>query len=148
MSKIQLHRIITAPTERVFRAFTDPEALVKWMAPHGFTAKVHHMDLRVGGTYKMSFTNFTTKSAHTFGGTYTEIKTNEVLKYSDKFDDPNMPGEMKMTISLKEVMCGTELHITQEGIPEMIPLEMCYLGWQQSLDMLIQLVEPTIPDGK
>ncbi|MFS4459139.1 SRPBCC family protein [Bdellovibrio sp. HCB2-146] len=144
---VNLHRVFTAPVERVYRGFTDPEALVKWMAPHGFTAKVHQMDLRVGGGYKMSFTNFTTKSVQSFGGTYTEIKPNQLLKYIDKFDDPNMPGEMKMTISFREVIGGTEVKITQEGIPDMIPVEMCYVGWQQSLHLLAHVVEPTIPDG-
>lgn len=145
---VQLHRVITAPPERVYRAFTDPDALVKWMAPHGFTAKVHSIDVRNGGSYKMSFTNFTTKSSHSFGGKYAEVKPNELLKYTDKFDDPNMPGEMQMTISFRKVAVGTELKITQEGIPDAIPPEMCYLGWQQSLNMLIQLVEPNIPDGQ
>ncbi len=144
---VQLHRVIAAPPERVYRAFTDADALVKWMAPHGFTAKVHSLDVRVGGGYKMSFTNFSTKNGHSFGGTYVEVKPNELLKYTDKFDDPNMPGQMQMTISFRPVMCGTELKITQEGIPDAIPVEMCYLGWQQSLDMMIQLVEPNIPDG-
>lgn len=144
---IQLHRVLTAPPERVYRAFTDPDALVKWMAPHGFTAKVHKMDVRVGGEYKMSFTNFSTKSGHSFGGKYIELKPGELMKYVDKFDDPNMPGEMQMTITFRKVMVGTELKITQEGIPDMIPVEMCYLGWQQSLTLLAQLVEPDIPDG-
>lgn len=147
MSKtIQLHRVLAAPTERVFQAFTHPEALVKWLPPHGFTAKVHHIDVRVGGSYKMSFTNFTTMHAHSFGGKYLEIKPNELLKYIDKFDDPNMPGEMEVTVSFREVLCGTELNITQTGIPDPIPAEMCYLGWQQSLELLAQLVEPEIPD--
>jgi uncharacterized protein YndB with AHSA1/START domain len=145
-STIQLHRVLTAPPERVFRAFTDPEAMVKWLSPHGFTAKVHSMDVRVGGEYKMSFKNFTTQKSHSFGGKYVEIKPNELLKYIDKFDDPNMPGEMQVTISFRKVMCGTELKVTQEGIPDMIPPEMCYLGWQQSLNLLTLLVEPDIPD--
>lgn len=145
---VQLHRVLAAPPERVYRAFIDPDALVKWMAPHGFTAKVHKMDARVGGEYKMSFTNFSTKSSHSFGGKYIELKPGELMKYIDKFDDPNMPGEMHITISFRKVMCGTELKITQEGIPDMIPVEMCYLGWQQSLNMLTQLVEPDIPDGQ
>jgi uncharacterized protein YndB with AHSA1/START domain len=145
---VNLHRVVAAPPERVFRAFTDPDALVKWMAPHGFTAKVHSMDFREGGGYKMSFTNFSTKNGHSFGGTYNEIKPNQLIKYTDKFDDPNMPGAMNITISFREVICGTELKITQEGIPDAIPVEMCYLGWQQSLDMMMQLVEPTIPDGQ
>lgn len=144
---VQLHRVFAAPTERVYRAFTTPEAMVKWFAPYGFTAKVHEIDVRVGGGYKMSFTNFSTKSSQSFGGKYTEIKPNELLKYNDKFDDPNMPGEMQITITFREVICGTELKITQAGIPDAIPPEMCYLGWQQSLNQLALLVEPNIPDG-
>ena len=144
---VQLHRVLAAPPERVFRAFTDPEAMVKWLPPHGFTAKVHQMDFRVGGEYKMSFTNFTSKNSHSFGGKYLEIKPNELLKYTDKFDDPNMPGEMPVTVTLRKVMCGTELKVTQENIPAAIPVEMCYLGWQQSLQLLTQLVEPEIKDG-
>jgi uncharacterized protein YndB with AHSA1/START domain len=147
-STIQLHRVFTAPPERVYRAFTDSEARVKWLPPHGFTAKMHSSDVRVGGTYKMSFTNFTTQSSHSFGGKYIEVKPNELLKYTDKFDDPNMPGEMQVTVSFRKVMCGTELKVTQEGIPDAIPAEMCYLGWQQSLILLAQLVEPEIPDGQ
>lgn len=143
---VQLHRVLNAPPERVYRAFLDPDALVKWMCPHGFTAKVHSIDAKVGGGYKMSFTNFTTQKSQSFGGKYTEIKPNELLKYTDKFDDPNMPGEMQMTVTFRKVLCGTELKITQEGIPDMIPVEMCYLGWQQSLQLLTQLVEPEIPD--
>jgi len=144
---VQLHRVLAAPPERVYRAFTDPEAMVKWLPPHGFTGKVHHIDVRVGGEYKMSFTNFSTKNSHSFGGKYIELKPNELLKYIDKFDDPNMPGEMKITVTFRKVVCGTDLKITQEGIPDAIPVEMCYLGWQQSLNMLTQLVEPEIPDG-
>ncbi|WP_374076070.1 SRPBCC family protein [Bdellovibrio bacteriovorus] len=144
---VQLHRVFTAPPERVYRAFIDPDALVKWMAPHGFTAKIHSMDARVGGGYKMSFTNFSTKSSHSFGGRYTEIKPNQLLKYTDKFDDPNLPGEMYMTVSFREVIGGTEVKITQEGIPDAIPVEMCYVGWQQSLHLLSHVVEPNIPDG-
>lgn len=143
---VQLHRVLNAPPERVYRAFLDPDALVKWMCPHGFTAKVHSMDAKVGGGYKMSFTNFTTKSSHSFGGKYIELKPNELIKYTDKFDDPNMPGEMQMTVTFRKVMCGTELKITQESIPDMIPVEMCYMGWQQSLTLLTQLVEPEISD--
>src|SRR5260370_949083 len=143
---VQLYRVLAAPPERVYRAFIDPEAMVKWLPPHGFTAKVHQIDVRVGGGYKMSFTNFSTKNSHSFGGKYVELKPNELLRYTDKFDDPNMPGEMRVTITFREVVCGTELKITQEGIPEAIPTEMCYLGWQQSLNMLAQLVEPDIPD--
>ncbi|RBP45891.1 uncharacterized protein YndB with AHSA1/START domain [Roseimicrobium gellanilyticum] len=145
-STIRLHRVLAAKTERVFRAFTDADALAKWMAPNGFTGKVHQIDAKVGGTYKMSFTNFNTGNSHSFGGTYLELKPNELLKYTDKFDDPNMPGEMITTITLKEVTCGTELHITQEGVPAFIPAEACYLGWQESLYLLKLLVEPEIPD--
>lgn len=144
---IKLHRVLSAPPERVYRAFIDPEAMVKWLPPEGFTGKVLKMDARVGGEYRMSFTNFATKSGHSFGGKYLEMKPGESLKYVDKFDDPNMPGEMLITVTFKEVMCGTELNITQEGIPDMIPTEMCYLGWQQSLNALAQIVEPEIPDG-
>ena len=147
-STIQLHRVLAAPPERVYRAFTNPDAMVKWLPPHGFIAKVHSMDSRVGGGYKMSFINLTTGNGHSFGGKYVEMKPNELLKYTDKFDDPNMPGEMQMTISFRKVMCGTELKITQEGIPDAIPPEMCYMGWQQSLQLLTQLVEPEIPDGQ
>ncbi len=143
---VQLHRVLSAPPERVYRAFLDPDALVKWMCPHGFTAKVHSMDAKVGGGYKMSFTNFTTKNSHSFSGKYIELKPNELIKYTDKFDDPNMSGEMQMTVTFRKVMGGTELKITQEGIPDAIPVEMCYMGWQQSLMLLTQLVEPEIPD--
>ena len=144
-NSISLHRVIAAPPEKVYRAFLDPEAMVKWLPPHGFTAKVLSMDAKVGGGYKMHFTNFSTKKSHSFGGKYVELVPHKTIKYSDKFDDPNMPGEMQVTITLKEVMCGTDLKILQEGIPDAIPPEMCYLGWQQSLTMLIQLVEPNIP---
>ena len=143
----QLHRVIAAPPERVYRAFTDPDAMVKWLPPHGFTGKFHHIDVRVGGGYKMSFTNFTTKHSHSFNCKYVEMKPNELLKYVDKFDDPNLPGEMQVTVTFKKVVCGTDLRVIQEGIPDMIPVEMCYLGWQQSLNLLVQLVEPEIPDG-
>src|SRR5690349_14704898 len=139
-STIQLHRVFAAPPERVYRAFLNPEAMVKWLPPHGFTAKVHEMDARVGGGYKMSFTNFTTQKSHSFGGTYVELKPNEKIRYNDKFDDPNLPGEMRVTIALRKVFCGTEVNITQEGIPDAIPPEMCYLGWQDSLTLLKQLV--------
>jgi uncharacterized protein YndB with AHSA1/START domain len=145
---VQLHRVLAAPPERVYRAFTDPDAMVKWLPPHGFTGKVHQIDVRVGGSYKMSFTNFSTRSSHSFGGKYLEIKPNELLKYVDKFDDPNLPGEMTVTVAFRKVVCGTELKVVQEGIPDVIPAEMCYLGWQQSLNLLAQLVEPEIPDGK
>jgi uncharacterized protein YndB with AHSA1/START domain len=146
-NNVTLHRVFTAPPEKVYRAFTDADALSSWMPPYGFTAKVHQLDVKVGGGYKMSFTNFTTGSTHSFGGEYIEITANEFLKYSDKFDDPNLPGEMITTIWLKKVQCGTDIKITQEGIPEMIPAEMCYLGWQESLEKLKKLVEPTIPDA-
>ncbi|HQY89448.1 MAG TPA: SRPBCC family protein, partial [Tepidisphaeraceae bacterium] len=141
---IRLHRVLRAPPDRVYRAFIDPDALVKWMAPHGFTAKVHSMDARVGGGYRMSFTNFNTGSSHSFGGKYAELKPGELLRYSDKFEDPNMPGEMQVTITLKKVACGTELEIVQSGLPPQIPVEFCYLGWQESLQLLTLLVEPEI----
>ena len=144
-STIRLHRVIKCPPDRLFRAFTDAKALVKWMAPHGFVAQVHSIDAKPGGSYKMSFTNFNTGQSHSFGGKYTEVKPGELLKYTDAFDDPNMPGTMSMTITFKKVMCGTELSIVQEGVPDMIPAEMCYLGWQESLELLIKLVEPEIP---
>ncbi len=143
---IKLHRVLTAPPQRIFKAFTNAEAMSKWLPPNGFTCKVHSIDLRVGGSYKMTFTNFTTGTTQSFGGQYLEIAENKTLRYADKFDDPNLPGEMIVTIHLKKVMCGTEINITQEGIPDMIPIEMCYLGWQQSLMQLAQLVEPEIPD--
>lgn len=143
---VKLHRVFTAPPERVFKAFIDPDALVKWMAPHGFTAKVHHLDAKVGGTYKMSFSNFSTGSSHSFGGTYHEIIPNQLLRYSDQFDDPNLPGNIEVIIQFKAVSVGTEVHITQSGIPEVIPVEACYLGWQESLQLLTLLVTPEIPD--
>lgn len=143
---VRFHRVLRAKPERVFRAFIDPDAMVKWFPPHGFTCKIDHMDTQIGGTYKMSFTNFSTGKSHSFGGTYLELKPNERLRYTDKFDDPNLPGEMITTVSLREIFCGTELNITQEGIPSMIPAEACYLGWQESLTLLAQLVEPEIPD--
>lgn len=143
---VRLHRVLRSKPERVYRAFLDPEALVKWMAPHGFTAKVHHMEPRVGGTYKMSFKNFSTGSAHSFGGKYLELVPNEKIRHTDKFDDPNLPGELQVTITLKQVSVGVELQIVQEGIPDVIPVEACYLGWQESLTLLTQLVEPEIPD--
>ena len=147
---VRLHRVLKAPPQRVYKAFLDPDALAKWMAPHGFTGKVHSMDARVGGGYKMSFTNFSTGTSHSFGGTYAELKPGELLRYTDKFDAPEgspMAGEMQMTVTFKKVMCGTDLTIVQEGLPEVIPVEMCYLGWQESLTMLANLVEPEIPDG-
>jgi len=143
---VRLHRVLRAKPERVYRAFLDPDAMVKWLPPNGFTGKVHHMDAKVGGSYKMSFTNFTTGTSHSFGGTYLELKPNELLRYTDKFDNPGLPGEMVTTITLKQVFCGTELHITQEGIPAVIPAEACYLGWQESLTLLAKLVEAEIPD--
>ncbi len=141
---IRLHRVLRAPRERVYRAFLTPEAMAKWLPPNGFTGKVHEMDARVGGEYRMSFTNFTTGHGHSFGGTYTELVPNEKICYTDKFDDPNLPGEMQATITLREVACGTELNIVQEGIPDAIPAEMCYLGWQESLLLLAQLVEAEV----
>jgi uncharacterized protein YndB with AHSA1/START domain len=146
-NSVSLHRVFTATTEKVYKAFTDANALTAWMSPYGFLGVVHNLDLKVGGSYKMSFINFSTGSSHAFGGQYLEIKPNEFLKYSDKFDDPNMPGEMITTVSFKKVACGTEIKITQDGIPEMIPVEMCYLGWQESLEKLKKLVEPNIPDA-
>ena len=142
---VRLHRVLRAPPDRVYRAFLDADAMVKWLPPHGFTGKVHHLDARVGGTYKMSFTNFSSKNGHSFGGKYLELVPNERIVHTDTFDDPNLPGEMKTTISLKKVFCGTELNVVQEGIPEVIPAEACYLGWQESLVLLAQLVEPEIP---
>ncbi|MBL9134377.1 MAG: SRPBCC family protein [Verrucomicrobiales bacterium] len=144
---VRLHRVLRAKPERVYRAFIDSDAMVKWLPPHGFTGKVHQMDARVGGSYRMSFTNFSTGKSHSFGGTYLELTPNECLRYTDRFEDANLPGEMLTTVRLRPVFCGTELHITQEGIPAMIPVEACYLGWQESLAMLAQLVEPEIPDG-
>lgn len=146
-NSVHFHRILTAPTDKVFRAFIDPDALSSWLPPYGFTAKVHALDVRVGGSYKMSFTNFTTGHSHSFGGKYVDIRPNEYLQYTDQFDDPNLPGEMITTITLKPVSCGTELVATQTGIPAMIPVEMCYLGWQESLDKLKRLLEPNIPDA-
>ena len=143
---VRLHRVLRAKPERVYRAFIDPDAMVKWLPPHGFTGKVHHLDAKVGGTFKMSFTNFNTMKSHSFGGTYLDMKPGELLRYTDQFDDPNLPGTMITTVSLKPVACGTEVNITQEGIPAMIPVEFCYLGWQESLTLLNQLVEPEIPD--
>ena len=141
---VQLHRVLSATPERVYRAFTDPDAMAKWLPPHGFTGKVHEMDLRVGGRYRMSFTNFSNGQSHSFGGTYVELKPNERLRYTDVFDDPNLPGEMMTTVTLKAVSCGVELRVVQEGIPAMIPVEQCYLGWQQSLTLLTQLVEAEV----
>lgn len=143
---VKLHRVLRAPPERVYRAFLEPDALAKWIPPYGFTCQVHHMDAKVGGTYKMSFRNFGTGNSHSFGGEYLELVPNEKIRYSDRFDDPNLPGTMQATISLRQVACGTELNILQEGLPEVIPVEMCYLGWQESLAQLAKLVEPDIPE--
>lgn len=142
---IRLHRVLRTTPDRVYRAFLDPDAKVKWLPPHGFTAKVHHIDPRVGGTYKMSFTSFATGHTHSFGGQYLELVPNERLRYTDQFDDPNLPGEIHVTITLKQVSLGTELNIVQEGVPDVIPVEACYLGWQESLTLLAQLVEAKIP---
>ena len=142
---IRLHRVLRAPAERVYRAFLDAQAMAKWLPPYGFTCQVHELDARVGGRYRMSFTNFTTGEGHSFGGEYNELVPGERLRYTDKFEDPNLPGEMRMTLTLTPVSCGTELHIVQEGVPAAIPVEMCYLGWQESLAQLALLVEPEIP---
>lgn len=142
---VRFHRVLKAPPERVYKAFLDPDAMVKWLPPHGFTGKVHHLDAKVGGTYRMSFTNFCTGHSHSFGGTWLELVPGERIRHTDKFDDPNLPGEMTVTITFKKVVCGTELNIVQEGIPDVIPTEMCCLGWQESLEMLMKLVEPEIP---
>jgi uncharacterized protein YndB with AHSA1/START domain len=145
-STIRLHRVLRATPEQVYRAFLDPDAMAKWLPPNGFTGKVHHMDAKVGGSYKMSFTNFSTGKSHSFGGTYLELTPHEHLRYTDKFDDPNLPGEMVNTITLRKVSCGTELTVVQEGVPPVIPAEACYLGWQESLVLLAKLVEAKIPD--
>ncbi|MES2626559.1 MAG: SRPBCC family protein [Pseudomonadota bacterium] len=144
---VNLHRVFTAPPERVYKAFLDPDAMVKWLPPYGFTAHMHKTDARVGGTFKMSFTNFSTGSTHSFGGEYLELKPNSLIRYTDKFDDPNLPGEMRVTVTLTPVVVGTEMKVTQEGIPDVIPAAACYLGWQESLDQLARLVNPAIPDG-
>lgn len=145
-STIRLHRVLRAPPERIYRAFLDPDALAKWLPPNGFTAKVHHMEARVGGTYKMSFTNFSSGRSHSFGGEFLELVPHERIRYSDAFDDPNLPGLMTTTVTFRAVSRGTELNIVQEGIPEAIPAEDCYLGWQESLVLLGKLVEAEIPD--
>ena len=145
-STVRFHRVLRSPPERVYRAFLDADAKAKWLPPNGFTGKVHHSDARVGGTYKMSFTNFTTGNSHAFGGTYTELVPHERIRYTDAFDDPNLPGEMHVTVNLKQVSVGTELSIVQEGIPDVIPAEACYLGWQESLALLAKLVEAEIPE--
>jgi uncharacterized protein YndB with AHSA1/START domain len=141
---IRLHRVIRSTPEKVYRAFLDGDAMSKWLPPHGFTGTVHHVDAAVGGTFRMSFTNFTTGASHSFGGTYLELVPHERLRYTDKFDDPNLPGEMTVTVKLQEVACGTDLQVVQEGVPAMIPEAACYLGWQESLSQLAQLVEPDI----
>jgi uncharacterized protein YndB with AHSA1/START domain len=146
-NKVTLHRVFTAPVEKVFKAFTDADALASWLPPYGFICKVHNMDTQIGGKYKMSFTNFGTGSSHSFGGEYLEIVPNQLLKYTDVFDDPNLPGQMITTIIFRQVLFGTEITATQEGIPDAIPAEMCYLGWQESLEKLKKLVEPNIPDA-
>ncbi len=143
---VQLHRVLRAPPERVYRAFLEADALAKWLPPYGFTCQVHQLDARVGGTHRMSFRNFSTGHGHSFGGEYLELVPNEKLRYTDRFDDPKLPGTLEVTVSLRPVLCGTELSIVQSGIPEAIPVEMCYLGWQESLAQLAQLVEPAIPD--
>jgi uncharacterized protein YndB with AHSA1/START domain len=143
---IRLHRIIRSTPEKVYKAFLDAEAKAKWLPPNGFTGKVHHLEAKVGGTFKMSFTNFTTGKSHSFGGEYLELTSHERIRYTDRFDDPNLPGQIETTINLKEVSCGTELSIVQEGLPAAIPPEMCYLGWQESLILLAKLVEAEIPD--
>jgi uncharacterized protein YndB with AHSA1/START domain len=146
-NKVTLHRVFTAPVEKVFKAFTDADAMASWLPPYGFVCKVHNMDTQIGGKYKMSFINFSTGNSHSFGGEYLEIVPNELLKYTDVFDDPNMPEQMITTIMFRKVLCGTEITATQEGIPNAIPTEMCYLGWQESLEKLKKLVEPNIPDA-
>ena len=143
---IRLHRVFRTAPERIYRAFLDADAMVKWLPPNGFTGKVHHMDAKVGGTFKMSFSNFTTGKSHSFGGQYLELVPHERLRYTDNFDDPNLPGEIRVTVALKKVSCGTEVNIVQEGVPDVIPGEACYLGWQESLILLGKLVEAEIPD--
>jgi len=143
---IHLHRVLRAKPERIYKAFLNVEAMAKWLPPYGFTCTVHHMDTKVGGTFRMSFTNFTSGNGHSFGGEYLELVPSQKISYTDQFEDPNMPGKMKTTVVLTPVLCGTEINIVQEGLPEVIPLEMCYLGWQESLAQLANLVEPAIPD--
>ena len=145
-STVRLHRVLRSTPDRIYRAFLDPEAMSKWLPPNGFTGKVHHLKAEVGGSYKMSFTNFTTGQSHSFGGEYLEVVPNERIRHTDKFDDPNLPGEMVVTVTLKKVLVGTELNIVQEGIPDVIPAEACMLGWQESLALLTKLVEAEIPD--
>jgi len=143
---VKLHRVYKCPPERLYKAFIDPDAMVKWVPPHGFTGRVHEIDARVGGGYRMSFTNFGTGKSHSFGGRYVEMVPGERLRYTDQFEDPNMPGEMQVTITFRKVLCGTELNVLQEGLPPQIPVEFCYLGWQESLHLLAHVVEPEIPD--
>ena len=143
---IRLHRVLRTAPERIYRAFLDADAMAKWLPPNGYTGKVHHMDARVGGSHRMSFTNFSSGKSHSFGGTYLELTPHERIRYTDKFDDPNLPGEMQTTITLKKVSVGTEVSIVQEGVPAVIPAEACYLGWQESLTLLAKLVEAEIPD--
>lgn len=143
---VRFHRVLRSKPERVYRAFLDADALSKWLPPHGFTCKVHHLDVQVGGTYRMSFTNFASGNGHSFGGQYVELVADERIVYTDRFDDPNLPGEMRTTIRLRPVSCGTEITIVQDGIPAVVPVEMCYLGWQESLEQLARLVEPEIAD--
>jgi uncharacterized protein YndB with AHSA1/START domain len=142
---VQLHRVLRAPPERVYRAFLDADGIAKWLPPYGFTCKVHHLEAKVGGTFKMSFSNFNSGNEHSFGGRYLELIPHQLIRYTDKFDDPNLPGEIQVTVTLSKVLCGTAINIVQEGIPEVIPVEMCYLGWQESLAQLATLVEPEIP---
>jgi uncharacterized protein YndB with AHSA1/START domain len=146
-NSVSLHRVLKAAPEKVYKAFTDPIALASWLPPYGFLCSVQEFEPKVGGAFKMTFHNFSTGNAHSFGGNYVEVKPNEYLRYTDKFDDPNMPGEMTTSVSFRKVIAGTEIKIQQDGIPEVIPAEMCYLGWQESLDKLMRLVEPVIPDG-
>ncbi len=143
---IKLHRVLRAPPQRVYKAFLDADALARWLPPYGFLCKVHQIDAKVGGSFRMSFTNFGSGNSHAFGGKYLELKPGERIRYTDKFDDPNLPGEMVTTVTLRKVSCGTDLEVVQEGVPEVIPAEMCYLGWQDSLAQLAKLVEPEIPD--
>ena len=143
---VRLQRVLKSTPEKIYRAFIEPDAISKWLPPHGFTAKVHHLEARVGGTFRMSFTNFSNGQSHSFGGEYLELVPHDRLRYTDKFDDPNLPGEMQVTVVLKKVSCGTELNIVQEGVPAVTPVEACYLGWQESLGQLAQLVEPEIPN--
>lgn len=143
---VKLHRVLRATPERIYRAFLEPDAVAKWLPPYGFTCQVHHMDVKVGGTFRMSFRNFGTGNGHAFGGEYLDLVPHEKIRYTDEFDDPNLPGQMQTTVSLRQVACGTEVSIVQEGVPSVIPVEMCYLGWQESLMQLARLVEPTIPE--